>query len=469
MEIRYKSDANHNYMIVKRGGDVRTNQEKMVIRNSIKGLLKMNLHFVNESAFYYYEIQSRQSLSRLFEGRKMSFEDLCSFLYGMVRVFKELEAYLLPTEGIILDPEAIYVDMESCNPEFAFYPASSIGNVQEGFLSLSEFLTEHIDNDDCRSVQLAYDYYMSVSDGVYSPEGILKTRSVTSNMADPEKEKCTPEDLIPSAGETKDEGTEFDYWETEEDMSELDYFMKDEKKNGEEKGSLKVAFISLGLILAAAVIYLVLVLNPSILSFPELSEKEYIISGCVIALLFGAALTAVIFFYNRQRIRESENAEAEKKKRLEKRVDDPLSANEIEEYGSFSQKETVSDADDDRTTLLCSSGSRSFPLLSGKEFGKDICFTIDKDPFVLGKKRDKADGVIEDRSVSRIHASISEKNGRYFLSDMNSTNGTYLNGRRLELNETVGLEDGDTLGLADVFLKFSSGHATPGLRPVRSC
>ncbi len=452
MEIRYKSDANHNYMIIKRDRNIKINHEKMVIRNNIEGLLKMNLHYIDEEAYYYYEIQSRQSLSRLYEGRYLTYEEMSSFLYGMSRVFKELEAYLLPTENIILDPDAVYVDIDTCSPEFAFYPAGKTENTQEAFLTLSEFLTEHADREDRRCSELAYDYYMSVCDGIFSPEGILKTKSAPVRTY----EKHKNSDIPVTSGEKEEamEKSEFDYWETEEDMSELDYFMKSDDEKENSGGSLKIAVISLILIVAAAVIYLLLVLNPSIFPFPELNETEYIFSGCIIALLFGAALTAMIFIYNRHRVKKNETMEAEKKKKLEKREDDPINRNELKEYAGFDLN-SETDSDDDKTTLLNCSRSFGEAALSGREFGKNLYFKIDKDPFILGKKKDKADGIIEDKAISRLHASIKEKNGRYFLSDLNSTNGTFLNGRRLEPNETVGLEDGDTVSFAGTYMKFS--------------
>lgn len=444
MEIRYKSDANHNYMIIKRDGNIKINHEKMVIRNNISGLLRMNLHYIDEEAFYYYEIRSRQSLSTLYEGRYMSYEEMNSFLHGLSRVFKELEAYLLPAEDIILDPDAVYADIDTCSPEFAFYPSGKTDNIQEAFLTLSEFLTEHADREDRRCSQLAYDYYMGVCDGIYSPEGILRSGSVPEQTYEKQRDR----DIIAVCEEKEDEEkSEFDYWETEEDMSELDYFMKSDDEKENNTGSLKIAVISLLLIVAAAGIYLLLVLNPSIFPFARLNETEYIFSGCMIALLFGAALTAMIFIYNRQRVKKNENIEAEKKKRLENREDDPLNKNELREYEG---------SDDDKTTLLTGRGSLSCAALSGKEFGKNLYFRIDRDPFILGKKKDKADGIIDDKAISRLHASIKEKNGRYFLSDLNSTNGTFLNGRRLEPNETVGLEDGDTVSFAGTCMKFST-------------
>ena len=73
---------------------------------------------------------------------------------------------------------------------------------------------------------------------------------------------------------------------------------------------------------------------------------------------------------------------------------------------------------------------------------------------MIGKMRNKADGVISDSKVSRIHACIREDKGRYYLSDLNSTNGTCINDRKLSHNETAELSDGDTVRFAGISMTF---------------
>lgn len=53
----------------------------------------------------------------------------------------------------------------------------------------------------------------------------------------------------------------------------------------------------------------------------------------------------------------------------------------------------------------------------------------------------------QDGEVSRQHARIAEKDGKYYLQDSNSTNGTFLNGQRLEPGQWVEYKPGDSLGL----------------------
>jgi anti-anti-sigma factor len=66
-------------------------------------------------------------------------------------------------------------------------------------------------------------------------------------------------------------------------------------------------------------------------------------------------------------------------------------------------------------------------------------------------------------SVSRIHASIDPQHGRFFLRDLNSTNGTRWNDRILR-DEEVELKHGDVIGIGPLLLRVEARAAT--LAPV---
>ena len=55
---------------------------------------------------------------------------------------------------------------------------------------------------------------------------------------------------------------------------------------------------------------------------------------------------------------------------------------------------------------------------------------LHKDQVLVGSDLTN-DLVISDGTVSRHHASITRREGRYELADLNSTNGTFVNGQRL--------------------------------------
>ncbi len=65
------------------------------------------------------------------------------------------------------------------------------------------------------------------------------------------------------------------------------------------------------------------------------------------------------------------------------------------------------------------------------------------EPLTIGRDPEN-DLVLDDRRVSRRHAEIRSRLGRYTLYDLQSTNGTYVNGRRVA---EVVLSDGDRIAI----------------------
>lgn len=75
----------------------------------------------------------------------------------------------------------------------------------------------------------------------------------------------------------------------------------------------------------------------------------------------------------------------------------------------------------------------------------ELVVLLEKFPFVIGKKREAVDLVLNDYSASRVHARIIREEGGIYIEDVNSTNGTYKNGLRLQPYEKRKLEVGDEL------------------------
>ena len=71
----------------------------------------------------------------------------------------------------------------------------------------------------------------------------------------------------------------------------------------------------------------------------------------------------------------------------------------------------------------------------------------------IGRSKD-ADVRIDDRYASSIHARLFTREGRHIVEDMNSTNGTTLNGAAL--NGEAELVDGDTIQIGDTVFRFEA-------------
>ena len=75
--------------------------------------------------------------------------------------------------------------------------------------------------------------------------------------------------------------------------------------------------------------------------------------------------------------------------------------------------------------------------------------------FVLGRDGTLVDAVLDHHSVSRRHARLTRLEGRLWVEDMNSANGTRVNGRRLEPFTPQVLAPGDAVVLGDVHLALA--------------
>lgn len=61
--------------------------------------------------------------------------------------------------------------------------------------------------------------------------------------------------------------------------------------------------------------------------------------------------------------------------------------------------------------------------------------------------------------ISRIHARIEMKEGAYYLQDLGSSNGTFLNGNKIEPHKPYLIEDGDKIAFAIAYSKNSIEYA----------
>jgi phosphoserine phosphatase RsbU/P len=82
-------------------------------------------------------------------------------------------------------------------------------------------------------------------------------------------------------------------------------------------------------------------------------------------------------------------------------------------------------------TPIQSSPERKSPTLTCDQGEEKRTFTVAKTPFTIGRKPDK-DLVIGDPRVSRDHAQIELVGTDYWLADLQSRHGTFVNGERIE-------------------------------------
>ncbi len=107
-------------------------------------------------------------------------------------------------------------------------------------------------------------------------------------------------------------------------------------------------------------------------------------------------------------------------------------------------------------------GERTVLLTEQKPVGKLVYdgngnqedFIIEKDLFRIGSLKASSDAVIHSRTVSGNHAKIIREGDDYYIMDLNSSNGTFVNGNMLSYHEKVRLKPMDSVKIADVSFIF---------------
>jgi hypothetical protein len=89
-----------------------------------------------------------------------------------------------------------------------------------------------------------------------------------------------------------------------------------------------------------------------------------------------------------------------------------------------------------------------FVAMSGDQKGED--FRLHDGKNTVGSASD-SQVILRDNTVSGQHASIRYEDGKFLLTDLDSSNGTYLNDRKVVREE---LKDNDEIRFGEVIVKF---------------
>lgn len=115
-------------------------------------------------------------------------------------------------------------------------------------------------------------------------------------------------------------------------------------------------------------------------------------------------------------------------------------------------RESVPEWGGQYTKVLSVKKEETGPVLISQRDGETVFLT--KFPFYIGSLPEYMDYVIARDTVSRFHAKIVKQGPSFFLVDLNSTNGTKVNGEGLNLQEQAELHSGDYIMFADAEYRF---------------
>ena len=94
-------------------------------------------------------------------------------------------------------------------------------------------------------------------------------------------------------------------------------------------------------------------------------------------------------------------------------------------------------------------------FVAGRSAGKRV--VIDEGHILTLGRSTTNDVIVRDGKISRIHCQLEVSNGICTISDLNSTNGTFVNNERITEKS---LQPGDTVKIGNCVLKFEATETT---------
>ncbi len=476
MEAKYFRDYKHNYMILQCGQEAaaRSYQYKILTSDKIREILRCSVRHINGTTYYYYDISSRTTLSNLFQSKKMSYEQVRDLLWQLHGICDKLAGFFMEEAGLVLLPEHIYYDFSAKRYIGLYYPDYQASG-EEAYEPLMNFLLEHIDPEDRQLVEKVYRISEMSGEAHFLLEDairILEERNETmqDEMTD-KTDKAPPFD----AGM---DGPPLETLRTEsflEEDSDVEKPLTADKSAAAKKSIFYPVFAVLSVLGIAGAV--------AVYSIFELTwEEEVILYGvmAVLGLCFLLSLWGAFRDGRRERAIGKRAKEDETDRRMEEsfaysesmyRESNRCPAEDIVAMESVISRETgfAQEKTMPGGGPACGVPMRAMTqqreqetdyygntiFFDGNKIAENKLYAMDRRnkqhielkqfPCTIGKMAGCVDYVLADNSVSRIHAKFERQGDRVLLTDMNSTNGTYKNGLRMEPQETVEIEPGDEI------------------------
>lgn len=403
---------------------------KMLIHNDIPALAEAKFKSLNSENYICYSMNGLIPISQSFELNKLNAKRIEGFLRSIVRLYTNMEEFMLPFDRLVVDEAYIY---ENYNKKNEFYWIYGNLTTDSNFTALFERLLDKVDYKDEKAVKMMYSMYQAAKES----EEILN-KNIGGSSITKIREKA--EEILSSPYQSLDiRAKELIKQENEK----VNFEMPDMEKSSELKltGDKEISGNSDSMARRYRA---------------EIQNKE-------------AKIKAEDTEKNRRKKHKVKKDNLISNKKLDmksklKKVWNYLNAdigsksvNEKEDFAlvaeepSYNVREVKSqiikerEITDNPTTLLTGAmvGNGIYCLRSEDMNDENILLT--EFPFFIGKSVENINYKIDDSTVSRFHARIDKEENDLWITDLNSTNGTFINGIRLIPYERIKVDKGDSV------------------------
>lgn len=477
MAVEYRREMNRNYMVIRaergRGGRY---AEKMLTENQIPGLLSFREKQVDDQIWFYYDITSRQPLERILESRALTGPEIRRLISDLLYTLKQMERFLMDEGQLSLSPQYIYVEPDTFQSFLCLIPGE-YKCFSEEFGDFSKYLLDHVNHTDTEAVVLAFGIFQEsrkanfgmdcveriINQGVQISGKYAVNDKENAGVNSVAGEKVTPDqtgNLCFYGEDAEGSGWEMGLTAYRDTSVLSENMQKDANRNTDRKVWKAVTgFLIIFMVLLPAGVVL-------LQGISAILRYKWILAGAE-----GSLLVMILTFRKVGNEKKDSSMgtlpEAGIKAVFGERGPEREYKNELKNRPGISDKAENEDwenllcrvdepdnIEEELRTVLLTSGPikeeshRLVPLAGGAEI------LIPYFPFIIGKSRDLSDFCLDAPGVSRLHLRIDEKESGYTVTDLNSTNGTQVDQKMLQANESCTLAEGEIVKIAGMAYRF---------------
>lgn len=426
----YVQDGGRNYLKSEPVGEV-DYIVGMFAHNDIPAFVPVSFKSLNLENYFCYNMNGLIPINQSFEMNKLTAERIEAFLRSIIKVAKSMEEFLLPFDRLITDEAYIY---ESLGKKDEFHWIYGIESGNCTFTRLFERLLDRVDYKDDSAVKMIYSLYQAAKES----EGMQGVSSGGSLQRIREK----AEEILSAPHMSLDmRARELIRAENERNSIKR---LKGIETGTEDKACSKE------------------IEGADSMARRYRAEAESKKSRSQRVDIEDAPKAKISLFKQRQNEEKSDKTMFVKSKlkkvwdylnadigsKPEKLVDvQAVGENELS-YNVREVRQPKIEAEGDvseATTLLTGAMIRNGIYCLKPEDTNEDNILLTEFPFFIGKSCDKTHHTIEDSTVSRFHARIDREEEELWLTDLNSTNGTFLNGIRLMPFGRMRVNKGDSI------------------------
>lgn len=467
LQVEYRKEGMQNYMVVSCPKEYTENYESMLMQyHEIPYIVPYEVREINGICELYYRLRYRTTLRSVMGHLPFTVQRLTNMIASVVAVLETAEEFLFDAGHILWNPDYIFIEADTGRLQFCSYP-----EMQKDEIPLKKLLAEWIEQTDKKdeaAIMYLLQFYNLVTEPDCSLEnlqaflrrypekrqeylGYEDKRIESQRMEEADKKQATDKE----GGKTENPKETF-----LRDISE-----KDADREASEEGYGEKIVKWMLIITALFNLVIIGLLLFHILTYDHVKYLLGTMGAMIVLTIFYMNISKeetpdemMQAYFEENGVKREETVEARlayagipdrdygAAKRQEKTNEKYLNQSKIERYGETTVL-TAEEILQGKKSVIAEEDYGNKLILSALVRGSYPPIHIENS-IVIGCMEEGCSYLLKQRGISRMHAKLINKPDGLYVLDLNSTNGTFVNGEILVSGEEYRLEEGDVVAFA---------------------